>query len=50
MSIMVLDTDHITLFQNNHPLVTQKVNQVSQLDQETGFFGKTRFLNLMTKI
>jgi tRNA(fMet)-specific endonuclease VapC len=29
MTIWILDTDHITLFQNNHPLVTQKVNQVS---------------------
>ncbi len=26
MSIYILDTDHISLFQQNHPLITQRIN------------------------
>ncbi|MCP2728335.1 type II toxin-antitoxin system VapC family toxin [Limnofasciculus baicalensis] len=29
MSLWILDTDHLTLWQNNHPLVKQGVNRVN---------------------
>lgn len=29
MSLRVLDTDHVSLFQQRHPLVTQRVNAVT---------------------
>ncbi len=32
MSLWILDTDTLTLFQNQHPLIKQRVNQVSSED------------------
>ena len=29
MSIYILDTDHVSLFQQNHPLIRQKINAIS---------------------
>lgn len=29
MSIYILDTDHISMFQQNHPLITQRINAIS---------------------
>ena len=28
MTLWILDTDHVSLFQTNHPLVTQKVQSI----------------------
>ena len=30
MSLWILDTDHLTLWQNEHPLVKQRIEQVNR--------------------
>ncbi len=34
MSLWILDTDHLTLFQMGHPLITQRIHQLN--DEEIG--------------
>ncbi|MGI2906394.1 type II toxin-antitoxin system VapC family toxin [Tolypothrix sp. VBCCA 56010] len=29
MNLWILDTDHLTLFQNDHPLIKQRINQIN---------------------